>query len=202
MGQLMPLLRTNGTHIETDDGERVLYLKGVGLGGWMNMENFITGYPANEELMRSAVARVLGEERSAMFFDRLLQSFFGPADADLLAGIGLNHVRLPINYRHFEDDESPFEIKEEGFRHLDRVIDLCAEAGLLHDHRPARCARLAKPPLALGQRHPCPALLAAPPIPRPGRASMGGPGGALQGPSRGWRDTTSSTSRLTRRMSG
>ncbi len=40
----MPFLRTRGTHIETEDGERV-YLKGVGLGGWMNMENFITGYP-------------------------------------------------------------------------------------------------------------------------------------------------------------
>ena len=31
-----------------------------GLGGWMNMENFITGYPANESAMREAVAAVLG----------------------------------------------------------------------------------------------------------------------------------------------
>jgi endoglucanase len=129
MGQLTSLLTTRGTRIETEDGEGV-HLKGVGLGGWMNMENFITGYPANEALMRSSVARVLGQERSAMFFDRLLHSFFGPADAELLASMGLNHVRLPINYRHFEDDERPFAIKEDGFRHLDRVIDLCADAGL------------------------------------------------------------------------
>jgi aryl-phospho-beta-D-glucosidase BglC (GH1 family) len=33
---------------------------------------------------------------------------------------------LPVNYRHFEDDMRPFEIKEEGFKHLDRVIELCA----------------------------------------------------------------------------
>ena len=54
MEKLTSMLTTRGTHIETRDGERV-HLRGVGLGGWMNMENFITGYPANESLMRAAV---------------------------------------------------------------------------------------------------------------------------------------------------
>jgi endoglucanase len=38
-------------------------LRGFGLGGWMNMENFITGYPANEEVQRAAVREVLGQEK-------------------------------------------------------------------------------------------------------------------------------------------
>lgn len=29
-------------------GDRPVVLRGVGLGGWMNMENFITGYPGTE----------------------------------------------------------------------------------------------------------------------------------------------------------
>jgi hypothetical protein len=29
-------------------------VRGFGLGGWLNMENFITGYPANEETQRQA----------------------------------------------------------------------------------------------------------------------------------------------------
>ena len=33
------------------------------------MENFITGYPANEQLMRTAVREVLGERRYELFFD-------------------------------------------------------------------------------------------------------------------------------------
>jgi len=33
---------------------RSIVLRGVGLGGWMNMENFITGYPATETLQRAA----------------------------------------------------------------------------------------------------------------------------------------------------
>ncbi len=151
--------------------------------------------------MRSAVTRVLGEERSAMFFDRLLHSFFGPADAELLAGIGLNHVRLPINYRHFEDDESPFEIKEEGFRHLDRVIDLCADAGLY------TIIDLHAVPGAQNHHWHSDNVTHVPlfcsiPISKTGPCIYGGPGGALQGPPRGGGPTTSSTSRPTRRMSG
>jgi endoglucanase len=105
-------------------------LRGVGLGGWLNMENFITGYPANEATMRAAVREVLGDDRAELFFDRLLTSFFGADDASLLAGLGVNCVRIPINYRHLESDDRPFEIIEQGFRHLDRVIGLLAERGI------------------------------------------------------------------------
>ncbi|MEV7971033.1 cellulase family glycosylhydrolase [Sphaerisporangium sp. NPDC088356] len=119
-------LRVSGSRLVAADGSSVR-LRGVGLGGWMNMENFITGYPANESSMRDAVRNVLGEERQELFFDRLLTSFFGPEDAALLAGMGVNCVRIPVNYRHFESDERPMEIVENGFRHLDRVIGLLAE---------------------------------------------------------------------------
>jgi hypothetical protein len=40
--------------------------------------------------------------------------------------LGLNLIRIPVNYRHFEDDMNPFVIVESGFKHLDRVIALCA----------------------------------------------------------------------------
>ena len=63
-------------------------LRGVGLGGWMNMENFITGYPANESAMREAVGAVLGWERADAFFERLLDRFFTAEDAAFLAGLG------------------------------------------------------------------------------------------------------------------
>jgi len=122
-------LRVDGSRLVDGSGTPVR-LRGVGLGGWLNMENFITGYPANETLMRRAVREVLGEERYHRFFDRLLTVFFGEEDAAYLASLGLNCVRIPLNYRHFEDDQAPFEIIEEGFAHLDRVVDVCARHGL------------------------------------------------------------------------
>lgn len=120
------VLTTKGTSIIDEKGQEVL-LRGFGLGGWMNMENFITGYPANEEAQRQALRQVLGDDRYEFFFDRFLEYFFERDDAQFIASLGLNLLRLPINYRHFESDMEPFVIKEEGFKHLDRVINLCAE---------------------------------------------------------------------------
>ena len=123
---LANVLTTKGASIVDSKGQQVL-LRGFGLGGWMNMENFITGYAANEEAQRQAIRQVLGNDNYEFFFDRFLDYFFGRDDAQFIASLGLNLLRLPVNYRHFESDLEPFVIKEEGFKHLDRVIDLCAK---------------------------------------------------------------------------
>jgi endoglucanase len=122
-------LRTSGAGIVTADGEQVV-LQGVGIGGWLNMENFITGYPATESSHRRALRRALGERRAALLLDSLLDSFFGPPDAEFIASVGMNCVRIPVNYRHWEDDARPGQIKQEGFTLLDRAVDACAAAGL------------------------------------------------------------------------
>jgi hypothetical protein len=111
------------------DGSRVR-LRGTAVGGWLNMENFITGYPGAESTMRAAVRRVLGPERYEFFFDRLLGAFFDEADARFMADAGFNALRIPVNYHHFEDDAVPFTVIEEGFAHLDRAVDLCARHGI------------------------------------------------------------------------
>jgi aryl-phospho-beta-D-glucosidase BglC (GH1 family) len=121
-----PALRVQGNQILNADGQPVV-LRGFGLGGWMNMENFITGYPANEQAQREALRAVLGDELCELFFDRFLEYFFTEDDARYISSLGLNLVRLPINYRHFEDDMNPFVLKEEGFKHLDRAIEACAK---------------------------------------------------------------------------
>src|SRR6476660_4238816 len=95
---------------------KTVTLRGFGLGGWMNMENFITGYPGNEEAIRDAIRTVLGETKYEHFFDSFLDAFFSVDDASFIQSLGLNLLRLPVNYHHFEDDMAPFEIKESGFR--------------------------------------------------------------------------------------
>jgi aryl-phospho-beta-D-glucosidase BglC (GH1 family) len=117
-------------HEIVDRAGRVVVLRGVGLGGWMNMENFVTGFPANEESLRWTLHRSLGAERYEFLFDRYLEYFFTEEDARFIRSLGLNLVRIPVNYRHFEDDMRPFEIKESGFKHLDRVVELCARHGI------------------------------------------------------------------------
>jgi aryl-phospho-beta-D-glucosidase BglC (GH1 family) len=129
MANATDFLAVRGSRVVNEEGQTVV-LRGFGLGGWMNMENFITGYPANEEAQRAAVREVLGEEKYEHFFDSFLEYFFTEGDAQFIRSLGLNLLRLPINYRHFEDDAEPFVIKEEGFKHLDRVIELCGQHGI------------------------------------------------------------------------
>lgn len=68
--------------------------------------------------------KVLGPEKYEYFFDKWLEYFFTDKDAEFFASKGLNCLRLPFNYRHFEDDMNPRVLKTEGFKHLDRVVDL------------------------------------------------------------------------------
>ena len=50
------LLRVDGDRLVRRDGKPVV-LRGVGLGGWMNMENFINGYPGSEHGVRAEIGR-------------------------------------------------------------------------------------------------------------------------------------------------
>jgi len=96
----------------------------------LNMEHFVTGFVATESQMRASLLDVLGPERYEMFFDRLLEALFSQADAELLAKLGVNSVRVGFNYHHFEDDHQPFVLKPEGLARLDRIVDLCASQGI------------------------------------------------------------------------
>ena len=88
------------------------------------MENFITGYPGHECQHRAAMRQVLGEQNYEYFFDQWLTYHFQEDDAKFLNSTGLNCLRIPFNYRHFEDDMNPRVLKTSGFKHLDHVIDL------------------------------------------------------------------------------
>ena len=119
-------LKVSGDKIVNQKGDTVL-LRGFGLGGMLHMENFIDGYPANEEAVREGLLKVLGKENYDLFFREFYKNYFTGPDAEYIQSLGLNLVRIPIHYRLFEDDMNPGVIKEEGFEYLDKVIELCAK---------------------------------------------------------------------------
>jgi endoglucanase len=123
------MLRVRGSDIVDAEG-RSIRLRGVCVGGWMNMENFINGYPGDESGTRRAVAEILGPARAEFLFDRWLDYFFNEDDVAFLAECGANVVRLPLNYRHFESDAEPYRYLEKGFERLSKIIGACARAGI------------------------------------------------------------------------
>ncbi|KAG8913346.1 hypothetical protein FRC01_004591 [Tulasnella sp. 417] len=115
------ILKVSGKELIGQDGKPVI-LRGAGLGGHLNMENFITyvtltlnsrlnivpepepgsgfsGYPGHEKFMRKALKNVLGEEKYDYFFDKFLEYFFTEKDAQFFASLGFNCIRIPLNYR-------------------------------------------------------------------------------------------------------
>jgi endoglucanase len=125
----LPWLRVAGQRIVTAADEPVL-LRGVGVGGWLNMENFITGYPSTESLQRAAMRKAMGAEAYQAFFGEFTRCFFAEADARYLASLGANCVRLPVSYRLLEDDAEPGRVRDSGLAVLERAVDTCAAHGL------------------------------------------------------------------------
>jgi aryl-phospho-beta-D-glucosidase BglC (GH1 family) len=128
-GNKMEFLHVRGPHILDSKGNKVR-LRGTCPGGWMNMEDFINGHPGAEHTLRAQMAQVLGPNKAHFFFDRLLDYFFNEDDVIFLRKAGATVVRIPLNYRHFEDDDAPFKYKEAGFARLDKVLRYCENHGL------------------------------------------------------------------------
>ncbi len=125
----MEFLHVSGRHIVDTKGEKVR-LRGTCPGGWMNMEDFINGHPGAEHTLRAQMVEVLGPAKAQFFFERMLDYFFNEDDVIFLRKAGASVVRIPLNYRHFEDDAAPFKYKEAGFARFDQVLRHCEKHGL------------------------------------------------------------------------
>ena len=82
------------------------YMRGVNLGGWLSQFDA----PTKEH------------------FD----TFITKEDIRRIAGMGLDHVRVPVDYTVIEtEDGVP---KEEGYQYIDKCVQWCRENGLHQDH--------------------------------------------------------------------
>ena len=122
------VLRAQGLDIV--EAGRPVRLRGVNLGGWMLIEDYMIGLPWTEWKIREQFRKVLGDEAYSAFFNAFDQAFIADDDISFLAKQGFNVVRVPFNYRHFEDDMAPSQWIESGFRQLDRVVNLCRKYNL------------------------------------------------------------------------
>jgi endoglucanase len=113
-----------------DSGGNPINLRGVCLGGWMNLENFLNGYPGSEHGLRAVMTEILGPGKAQFFFERLLDHFIAETDLAFIKSQGATVVRIPLNYRHFESDGQPFRYLSEGFTRLDQILTWCTQQGL------------------------------------------------------------------------
>ena len=120
----MDFLQIQNGAVVRENGEPIR-LRGTNIGAWMNMENFMNGMPGSEHRMRETARQTLGEEMGSWFFTSMLSHFFTEQDVRYMKSLGMNFLRIPLNYRWFEDDMAPYVYKEEGFAMLDTALDWC-----------------------------------------------------------------------------
>lgn len=89
------------------NGFKNKYMRGINLGGWISQ--YRRGLKAGDS-----------------HFD----TFVTEKDIEQIAGWGLDHVRLPVDYMIFESDGNPGVYDELGLSRVDDCIDWCKKYGL------------------------------------------------------------------------
>ncbi len=108
------------------NGEKII-LYGYGIGSWLNLEHFMMGIPGTDLQIRTAIINEYGKEKAEQFWRKFYQSIINEEDFEFLKSLGINTLRVPFNYRLFEDDQKPYSYMEEGFKEIDRILRLCEQ---------------------------------------------------------------------------
>ncbi|MFR3753778.1 MAG: hypothetical protein ACLTW9_18505 [Enterocloster sp.] len=75
----MDFLQVKNGKIVDQSGTEV-YLRGTCVGGWMNMEDFINGYPGTESGMKREFSKSNGGRKGGIVFEKILDNFLNEDD--------------------------------------------------------------------------------------------------------------------------
>lgn len=122
-------LDTNGRKIVNGENKEVL-LTGWGLGNWLLCEGYMWLYEGAERFDRprrieTVIEELTGKLYADKFWRRFRDIYITESDIQMMAEMGYNSVRIPINARLFVQEGPGIHFIDEGFELLDRVIDWC-----------------------------------------------------------------------------
>ena len=134
-GNAQGFLKTQGQKIVNSKGENV-YLKGLGLGGWMLQEGYMLktdDFAGPQYKIKEKIAEVAGEDGKTQFYKAYLKNGITKKDIDSLAKWGFNSIRLPMHYDLYTLPIEKEKVKgqntwlEEGFVMTDNLLKWCED---------------------------------------------------------------------------
>ena len=124
-------VRTEGVNFIKPDGEKIL-LRGINLGNWLNPEGYMFKFRNvnSFRLIDNAIKELVGADEARKFWKEFRDNYITKDDIHFIKSTGLNHIRVPFNFKLFLVEDYPEIWLEEGFRRLDDVIKWCKEENL------------------------------------------------------------------------
>ena len=120
-----------GKEFITPDGNPIL-LKGINLGNWLNPEGYMFRFSNvnSFRLIDNTIKELVGADEARKFWLAFRDNYITKEDISFIKSTGLNHIRVPFNFKFFLVEDHPEIWIEEGFKRLDDVIKWCKEENL------------------------------------------------------------------------
>jgi len=116
-----------------DQFNNPLFLKGVGIGGWLLLEGYmIQSYQSLDRPRRikEYISSYIGKAYAEYFFETWFQHFFQEQDIKLIKEAGFNCIRIPLDYQFLfnpSEKEESLVMIESHFALLDEIIKVCKQ---------------------------------------------------------------------------
>ncbi len=120
-------LTVSGTKIVNQYGQEV-FLKGMGLGGWLEPEGYMfgmSGFANSPSQIHKKIQDLIGVDNTNNFYSAFRKNFVTESDIKALSSWGFNLVRLPFHYNILTPPDSPGVYLESGFAIFDSLISWC-----------------------------------------------------------------------------
>lgn len=134
-------LKTDGKRIRDQNGTGAeVLLRGINLGGLFLIEPWILGIDKTDEppiedewTLRNTLISRFGDAKCRQLLDAFYDVFIQDDDLAYLQGLGINTIRLPINYRLLQNEDGSWVKDKAGkidFGKIDNIVLACKNRGI------------------------------------------------------------------------
>jgi len=109
-----------------------LFLKGIGLGNWLLPEGYMWKFDkaTSPRQINEVISQLIGPAAARDFWEQYRDNYITQEDIAYIKDIGMNSVRVAIDYRILTPERHPDVWLESGFKHLDQLVKWCRQEGL------------------------------------------------------------------------
>ncbi|HEU5080480.1 MAG TPA: glycoside hydrolase family 5 protein [Opitutaceae bacterium] len=120
-----------GKELVGADGKPLL-LRGINLGNWMVAEGYMFDLKrvASAEQINTLISECLGDMGAAKFWREWRANYITQKDIHLIKSLGMNSVRIPLNWRLFITEDASHRMEGDGWELLENAVSWCKAEGL------------------------------------------------------------------------